>query len=100
MIKKLIDKLLGKAEGGAKATKIPLGKRTEIPATEHGIDPELLDDRAIKVVRTLQDADVIFGQVGAFVAEPVVTARTGRAGRVLHAALPMLLEAWRAPLDW
>jgi poly(A) polymerase len=56
MIKKLIDKLLGKPGGGAKATKIPLGKRTEIPASEHGIDPELLDDRAIKVVRTLQDA--------------------------------------------
>ena len=57
MIKKLIDKLLGKSGGArGKVPAIPLGKRTEVPAEEHGIDPELLDERAVKVVRTLQEA--------------------------------------------
>ena len=49
MIKKFIDKLLGKA--GPK-----FGKRVEIPASSHGIDPSLVDERAINVVRTLQGA--------------------------------------------
>jgi poly(A) polymerase len=52
MIKKFIDKLLGKPASKAS----PLGKRVEIQADEHGIDPELLDERAVKVVRTLTDA--------------------------------------------
>ncbi len=68
MIKNLIDKLLGKpGKPGAKASAKPrtegaksgahaLGKRVEIGVAEHGIDPELLDDRAVKVVRTLSDA--------------------------------------------
>jgi poly(A) polymerase len=57
MIRKFIDKLLGKAPKGAgKGSRIPLGRRVEVPATEHGIDPGLLDERAVKVVRTLQDA--------------------------------------------
>ena len=56
MIKKFIDKLLGKpAAAGAKKAS-PLGKRVEIAADVHGIDPELLDDRAVKVVKTLTDA--------------------------------------------
>lgn len=56
MIKKFIDKLLGKpAAAGAKKAS-PLGKRVEIPAEVHGIDPELLDERAVKVVKTLTDA--------------------------------------------
>lgn len=55
MIKKLINKLLGKPEGSAsKAT--PLGKRVEIAAEEHRIDPELLDERGVKVVKGLTDA--------------------------------------------
>lgn len=65
MIKKFIDRLLGK--GGAKSATaeaaapaatpvIPLGTRTEIPAEQHGIDPKLLDDNAVRVVRTLKDA--------------------------------------------
>ena len=33
-------------QGGA----IPLGKRVEVPAAEHGIDPALVDERAVKVV--------------------------------------------------
>ncbi len=54
MIKKFIDKLLGKPASGA--GKNPLGQRVEIPAEVHGINPELLDERAVKVVRTLTDA--------------------------------------------
>jgi len=52
MIKKLITKLLGKPAGG----KPDFGKRTEVPASVHGINPKLVDERAINVVRTLQDA--------------------------------------------
>ncbi|XHS76762.1 polynucleotide adenylyltransferase PcnB [Burkholderiaceae bacterium UC74_6] len=48
MIKKFIDKLLGKP------TSV-LGKRVEIPVSEHGIDPNLLDDRAVRVVETLTE---------------------------------------------
>ena len=56
MIKKFIDKIFGKpAEGAAKKTS-PLGKRVEITAEVHGINPELLDERAVKVVKTLTDA--------------------------------------------
>jgi len=50
MIKKIIDKLLGKR------TNHMFGKRAEIGPAEHGIDPTLLDRRAIEVVQTLQDA--------------------------------------------
>jgi poly(A) polymerase len=57
MIKKLIDRLLGKApKADPRAARIPLGKRVEIPAAEHGIDSELLDERAVKVVATLRQA--------------------------------------------
>jgi len=60
MIKKLIDKLLGKSappENDKKsAPKLPLGQRVEVPVAEHGIDPELVDERAVRVVRTLQEA--------------------------------------------
>jgi poly(A) polymerase len=57
MIRKLIDKLLGKpAAAAGKAGGIPLGKRVDIPAAEHGIDPALVDERAVRVVRTLQEA--------------------------------------------
>ena len=51
MIKKIIDKLLGK-----RSTQPAFGKRREIGAAEHGIDPSLVDKRAIDVVQTLQDA--------------------------------------------
>ncbi|MEK8050196.1 polynucleotide adenylyltransferase PcnB [Ideonella sp. DXS22W] len=69
MIKKLIQRLLGQGDAAVQAAaaaaatqavparpKIPLGKRVEVPVTEHGIDRHLVDDRAIKVVRTLQQA--------------------------------------------
>ena len=53
MIKKLINKLLGKPDG---VIATPLGKRVEIAAEEHRIDPELLDERGVKVVKGLTDA--------------------------------------------
>ena len=78
MIKSLIHKILGKpaaakrtahaphaahAAGhahapskGGKPPRIPLGKRVDVPASEHGINPALVDERARKVVETLQDA--------------------------------------------
>ena len=48
MIKKFIDKLLGKS--GAAKPAVPRGKRVEVPKAEHGIDPSLVDERAVKVV--------------------------------------------------
>ena len=54
MIKKFIQKILGKPSTSHAATDF--GKRVEIPASVHGIDPTLVDDRALSVVRTLQDA--------------------------------------------
>ena len=58
MIKKFIDKLLGKAPKAAKAdtAATPVGKRVEVPKSEHGIDPNLVDERAVKVVSTLANA--------------------------------------------
>ncbi|MFM9914718.1 MAG: polynucleotide adenylyltransferase PcnB [Rhizobacter sp.] len=54
MIKKFLDKLLGKP---AKKTAVTssLGKRVEVPKSEHQIDPGLVDERASKVVQTLVD---------------------------------------------
>jgi poly(A) polymerase len=52
MIKKIINKLLGKSNAAQPA----FGKRHEIGAAEHGIDPALVDKRALDVVQTLQDA--------------------------------------------
>ena len=55
MIKKLIDKLLGKSGApGRRAAKF--GKRQDVPASVHGINPKLVDQRAIDVVRTLKQA--------------------------------------------
>ncbi|NDY91705.1 polynucleotide adenylyltransferase PcnB [Ideonella livida] len=57
MIRKFINKLLGKDAAQTPApVRIPLGQRVEVPVAEHGINPRLLDDRAVKVVTTLQDA--------------------------------------------
>jgi len=55
MIKKIIDKLLGKS-GAALGGKARFGKRQEVPASVHGIDPALVDERARNVVTTLQEA--------------------------------------------
>jgi poly(A) polymerase len=75
MIKRLINKLLGKSQGvdGTTAEGVPpakrrqkadkidqtdgaVGVRVEVPQSRHRIDPGLVDERAVKVVTTLQDA--------------------------------------------
>lgn len=61
MIKKFINRLLGKGEAKAPAAapatpKIPIGKRVEIGADQHRIDASLLDANAVRVVKTLKDA--------------------------------------------
>ena len=57
MIKKFIDKLLGKTPKPAAfdSGAAPAGKRVEVPKSEHGIDPTLVDERAVKVVATLAE---------------------------------------------
>ena len=78
MIKKFIDKLLGKAlkvtinkDSGA----APAGKRVEVPKSEHQIDPSLVDERAIKVVSTLADAGYVAYIVGGAVRDLLVGMR-------------------------
>src|SRR5659263_156142 len=60
MIKKFIDKLFGKSgstgSGANRIKKSPFGKRQELGPKEHGIDPKLVDDRAMDVVHTLKAA--------------------------------------------
>ncbi len=64
MIKRLINKILGKEPAAKRAPKtpsaavpkVPKGKRVDVPQSEHGIDVNLVDERALKVVQTLQDA--------------------------------------------
>jgi poly(A) polymerase len=57
MIKKFINKLLGKTPEVAQKTNeigtALMGKRVEVPASEHRIDPALVEERAVKVVSTL-----------------------------------------------
>ncbi len=57
MIKKFINKLLGKpATASGKGSRPSFGKREEIPSSQHGIDPSLVDERARHVVHTLKQA--------------------------------------------
>src|SRR5450830_2035012 len=57
MIKKFIDKLLGKGAAAApKAGRPKFGKREEVPFSVHGINPDLVDRRANDVVHTLKSA--------------------------------------------
>ena len=57
MIKKFISKLLGLPESSATNPGKPnFGKRVEVPVGSHGIDVNLVDERAASVVRTLQQA--------------------------------------------
>jgi poly(A) polymerase len=52
MIKQFINKLMGKSS----ASTLPnLGKRHVVPAKVHGINVDWVDERALNVVRTLQD---------------------------------------------
>jgi poly(A) polymerase len=75
MIRKFIDKLLGKPAANPKTGGIPQGKRVEIAAAEHGIDPELVDERAVRVVRTLQEAGHAAYVVGGAVRDLLVGRR-------------------------
>jgi poly(A) polymerase len=55
MIKTFIDKLLGKSPTGTGRGKKPrFGKREEVSHEVHGINPALVDERALNVVRTLK----------------------------------------------
>lgn len=63
MIKKLIDRLFGKGSAAATVAEVtpavvepPVGQRVEVPRDQHRIDRARVDDRAIRVVETLQDA--------------------------------------------
>jgi poly(A) polymerase len=56
MIKKFIDKLLGKTSSSAASKAPKFGKRVDVPVATHGIDVDLVDERAMSVVRTLQQA--------------------------------------------
>ena len=61
MIKKFIEKLLGKSPSilssvRPKSTRPKFGKREEVGVEVHGINPKLVDERALFVVRTLKDA--------------------------------------------
>src|SRR3990167_10881415 len=56
MIKRFIDKLLGKSPTPGKGKQPQFGKREEVGVEAHGIDPALVDDRALNVVHTLKAA--------------------------------------------
>ncbi|MFT6591482.1 MAG: poly(A) polymerase, partial [Rhodoferax sp.] len=56
MIKNFIDKLLGKSPSTTKTKKLQFGKREEVGVASHGINPALVDERALNVVRTLKGA--------------------------------------------
>lgn len=73
MIKKFIDKLLRKPSAGK--TAVPKGKRVEFPASEHGIDPALVDENAVRVVKTLADAGYEAYLVGGAVRDLLVQRR-------------------------
>ena len=73
MIKKFISKLLGQAS--ATSGKPYFGKRVEVGAKVHGIDPNLVDERAIHVVRTLQQAGFEAYVVGGAVRDLLVGLR-------------------------
>ncbi|MDO8458707.1 MAG: polynucleotide adenylyltransferase PcnB [Burkholderiaceae bacterium] len=58
MIKKFINKLLGKTEGStsARAKGPKFGKRENVGVAVHGIDVNLVDNQAMNVVHTLKQA--------------------------------------------
>ncbi len=71
MIKKFIDKLLGKS-----SSKAPrFGKREEVGHDVHGIDPTLVDERAVNVVQTLKQAGFEAYVVGGAVRDLLVGLR-------------------------
>ena len=74
MIKRFINKLLGKPDRHTPAG-IPLGRRVEVSAQEHGIDPALVDERAVNVVTTLKNAGFEAYVVGGAVRDLLVGRR-------------------------
>jgi tRNA nucleotidyltransferase/poly(A) polymerase len=59
MIRKFIDRLLGKtpaADDGDGRRASTLGRRAEFGVDQHKIDPKLVAEPAVRVVKTLQDA--------------------------------------------
>ena len=60
MIRKFIDRLLGKTPAADAAADVPpgvaLGERKEYSVDQHKIDLKLVADPAVRVVKTLQDA--------------------------------------------
>lgn len=79
MIKKFIDKLFGKLGNPdpsvQRVKKSPFGKRQEVSPKEHGIDPTLVDDRAMDVVHTLKAAGFEAYVVGGAVRDLLVGLR-------------------------
>ena len=73
MIKKFIDRLLGKTASGKAGARA--GKRVEVAKAEHGIDPTLVDERAVKVVATLVEGGYEAYIVGGAVRDLVVGLR-------------------------
>ncbi|MEO6362174.1 MAG: polynucleotide adenylyltransferase PcnB [Caldimonas sp.] len=73
MIKTFIDRLLGKSN--AASSGVPKGKRVEVAKAEHGIDPTLVDERAVKVVSTLAEAGYEAYVVGGAVRDLLVGLR-------------------------
>jgi poly(A) polymerase len=76
MIKKFIDKLFGKSDSATTAAKAvkksPFGTRVDIQAADHGINPKLVDERAMDVVLTLKDAGFAAYIVGGAVRDLLV----------------------------
>ncbi|MBK5205447.1 MAG: polynucleotide adenylyltransferase PcnB [Polaromonas sp.] len=79
MIKKFIDKLFGKSgstgSGANRIKKTAFGKRQEVGPKEHGIDPKLVDERAMDVVHTLKAAGFEAYVVGGAVRDLLVGLR-------------------------
>jgi poly(A) polymerase len=82
MIKKFIQRLFGQGDAtpaeaavAPAVPVIPLGARAEIAASEHRIDPKLLDANAVRVVRTLKDAGYEAYVVGGAVRDLLVGLR-------------------------
>ena len=61
---------------------------------------EVAPDQFDAVARALQEANVPFGQVGAFADHDHLTVRTADEGQLLDKPLDELRETWRKPLDW
>jgi poly(A) polymerase len=75
MIKKFIDNLISKSSDALSRKKPKFGKRVDLTVQTHGIDPKLVDERALNVVRTLHDAGFEAYVVGGAVRDLLVGLR-------------------------